>query len=156
MEAQSAESTAIVSVKSELVALAVRRGGLTPIGVLDAARNPASPLHTHFEWEDSEAAEKYRLLQAAVLIRQVRVTVLAPDGEKTATVRAFVSLPSDRLSHTGYRSIEAVLSSQPQRAELLAMAHAELVTFQRKYQVLSELADVFESIDRVLGSVASG
>jgi hypothetical protein len=36
------------------------------------------------------------------------------------------------------------------------MAHAELVTFQRKYQVLSELADVFESIDRVLGSVASG
>jgi hypothetical protein len=146
-------ATEIVSIKSELTALAVARGQLTPRIVLEHARSPDSPLHSHFEWDDGEAAEKFRLLQASFLIRQVRVKVIAPDGEKTAMVRAFVSLPSDRVSGSGYRHVEAVLSTPDHRSEMLACAAAELETFRRKYKLLSELSDVFESIDRTLQAI---
>lgn len=36
-------------------------GRLTPAEVLEEARNPESPLHDQFTWDDTEAAEKYRL-----------------------------------------------------------------------------------------------
>ena len=46
-------------------------GRLTPNGVVEAARDAASPLHYHFEWDDSVAAEQHRLDQARRLITSV-------------------------------------------------------------------------------------
>lgn len=140
-------SQIVSAVRGELIALAAEQETLTPDCVLERARDPSSALHPYFEWDDGEAAEKFRLMQASVLIRQCRVRVIAPDGQKTSVVRAFVSLPSDRIAGAGYRTIESVLDSR--RVELLAMAFGELTAFKRKYETLHELADVFASIDRL-------
>ena len=150
----NSNSQIVSAVRAELVALAAERDTLTPHCVLDRARDPTSPLHPYFEWDDGEAAEKFRLMQASVLIRQCRVRVIAADGQKTSVVRAFVSLPGDRIAGAGYRTIESVLATEPRRAELLAMAFGELTAFKRKYETLHELADVFASIDRTLDGVA--
>lgn len=48
-------------------------GYLTASAVVEAARDPSSPLHGEFEWDDSEAAVRYRLYQARTLIRRVRL-----------------------------------------------------------------------------------
>jgi len=57
---------------TELKCMAVKRSGiLTPSAVVDEARPEDSPLHAAFEWDDSIAAEKYRLEQARRLLRQV-------------------------------------------------------------------------------------
>ncbi len=141
-------------VREELIALASEVGTLTPQQVVERARDASSPLHGYFEWDDDTAAEKFRLMQASFLIRQCRVRVLAADGQKTAVVRAFVSLPSDRIGLGGYRQIETVLATEQQRGELLAMARCELEAFKRKYEALHELADVFGSIDRAFGAKA--
>ena len=56
--------------------IAKRDGGLLrPQAVVDAARPVSSPLHGAFCWNNTEAAQKYRLLQAQQLIRSFRVTV---------------------------------------------------------------------------------
>ena len=34
--------------------------GLTPKNLLDANRDEKAPLHNCFEWDDTEAAERYR------------------------------------------------------------------------------------------------
>lgn len=47
-------------------------GQLTPELVLDAALDPASPLHKAFEWNDERAGHQYRIEQARALIRTVR------------------------------------------------------------------------------------
>jgi hypothetical protein len=52
-----------------------RGGKLTPEQVLDAARPDESPLHGFFEWDDSAAAEAYRIEQARELIRRVRIEI---------------------------------------------------------------------------------
>jgi hypothetical protein len=45
--------------------LAARNGGeLTAAETLEAARDPNSPIHSCFQWDDSLAAEQYRLEQA--------------------------------------------------------------------------------------------
>lgn len=52
-----------------------KAGRLTPAEVVDAARNPKSPLHAYFEWDNDRAADAYRLGQARQLIRSVKITI---------------------------------------------------------------------------------
>jgi hypothetical protein len=69
-------------------------GSLEAAHVLDAARPPESVLHSHFTWDDVEAAEVYRLNQARGLIRRykVRVAYEQASGEvRDVLVRGFVA-----------------------------------------------------------------
>jgi hypothetical protein len=129
--------------------IAEAHGGiLQPKAVVDAARNPNSPLHDAFEWNDSAAAEAYRLYQARQLIRVV--VRYEQVGTKTVPCRVFVSLSNDRKDDDGgYRLVTNVLSDAEQRRQLLADAREEMVRFRDKYRALSELAEVFAAIDRV-------
>jgi len=60
---------------AELRRLEKERGRLYPEDVVNAARAPANPLHEFFEWDNAVAANRWRLQQAAILIRKVKVTV---------------------------------------------------------------------------------
>jgi hypothetical protein len=133
---------------AEMRGLYENNGMLTPEAVLAAASKPNSALHGAFEWDDSEAARKYRLEQARDLIQKVKVQIISSD-EKITYVRAYVSLPSDREGNGGYRSTVKVLSDAEQRAELISLALKELATFRKKYAELSELAAVFEAIEQM-------
>ena len=67
--------TAIVA---ELETIRRNAGGvLRPEDVVSFAADPDTELHSRFEWDDTEAAQQYRLWQARQLIR-VTVTVLPP------------------------------------------------------------------------------
>lgn len=54
-------------------------GDLDPADVVEAARDPASPLHPFFEWNNDEAAEQWRIGQARLLIRRVKIQVTVHD-----------------------------------------------------------------------------
>src|SRR5262245_16182963 len=71
-------------------------GALSPRDVVDAAKNDASPLHPYFEWNDSEAADQWRLEQARRLLR-VRI-VYQPLPQNT---RVVVPLFSSALPNRG-------------------------------------------------------
>lgn len=136
-------------VKVELLRIAQSHGGLLrPADVVQAARPSTSILHPHFEWDDTEAAEKYRLNQARALIR-VTVEYIAPG--RSGPDRVFVSLSPDRSFGRGYRTIVSVLSDSDMRAQLLADAITELETFRRKYARLNELSEVFAAARKVIG-----
>lgn len=64
-------------------------GRLTPSRVLERAANPESALHQHFEWNDSAAARRYRMDQAARLIMRVRVRVV-PHKDEPRLIRAVI------------------------------------------------------------------
>ena len=52
-----------------------REGRLSPSQVVNEARNIHSPLHEVFVWDDTVAAEKYRIVQARQLIRSFKIVV---------------------------------------------------------------------------------
>ena len=119
-------------------------GALSPEEVVRAARPASSPIHDQFEWDDTEAAKRYRLMQAGELLR-VSVEVIEPDGCDPYVVRAFTSLSPERGGKS-YRTSVSVLSNKEMRKQMLADALAELESFERKYATLKELSSVFAAI----------
>lgn len=132
------------SVREALADLAVKHK-LDPVDVVAAARAKSSPLHDFFTWDNTEAAEQYRLIEARKLI-QVHVDVLPG---MTESVQTWVSLRSDRSTGGGYRTIATVMSRKELRDMLLKDALSDLDTWRKKYATLKELAVVFAAHDKL-------
>ena len=79
-----------------------KNGELTTEVVIADARDPDSPLHDHFDWDDEAAADNWRREQARRLIRSVRLVI----HETQTTVRqvAYVRDPSKPKDEGGYVS----------------------------------------------------
>lgn len=138
----------------ELASLVQRHHGyLTPAHVVEFARDPKTHLHDRFTWDDTEAAQNWRLHEAARIIRCA--VVILDNPKMIRRVRAYVSLLPDRFNGRGYRPIKMVLSSGELRAQLLDTALAELQAFQLKYAYLQELSGVFAELEKVQARVAS-
>ncbi len=141
------------TVEQALRDLIKRNGGsITPAIVLQEAKKAKSPLHSHFNWDDSEAANQWRLSQAAELIRKVKVTLVV-SPERTVRVRAFMNVVPKRDSEDEeapssgvYVTVENAMKNH--REEILASARSELNCVKNKYSHLQELSEVWEAIDK--------
>jgi hypothetical protein len=142
-------------VKQTVAELAEKNGGLVhPVDVVEAARDPASPLHSEFEWDDSAAADAFRLVQAGALLRRMKVTVVKEGATpKVVNVRLMHSLPSDRANGGGYRMLPQIVASPELSADLRQQAIRELQAFRRKYEDIAELGPVMKAIEQVTPAV---
>ncbi|MBX6387319.1 MAG: hypothetical protein IRZ07_30805 [Microbispora sp.] len=140
-------------VGERLDAIRERDGGIMAEAVVDDARPVDSPLHPAFEWDDSVAAEKYRLDQARYLIRAV--VIQRPDVEEPRPVRAFVVVKESDGNEV-YTSTITALSDEELRRQVLERALRELDAWRRRYDDLAELAEVLAAADRALETVGSG
>ena len=125
---------------AQKVADEIGSGQITPQEVLEKARDVNSELHKCFEWDDSIAAEKYRLQQARSIIINL---VYAPKKEEEQSVRCF-SLTSKVST---YQPTQQFLVQEDEYQTLLKRALAELEAFKRKYHTLTELESVIEAIE---------
>ena len=123
-------------------------GILRPPDVVEFAGDPETALHSCFTWDDTKAAEEYRLWQARQLIR---VTVLLLPGDDRP-IRAYVSLRQDRsVVGGGYRAMVDMLSDKDGRRAVLAEAKADWEVFAEKHDHLRELAPLFRAGRRLFG-----
>jgi hypothetical protein len=73
-------------------------GVLSPADVVEDARNPNSPLHDLFIWDDTAAAHSYRILQAQTIIRTVvRVSHYERRSQHVVVRTAPYSRPSQQM-----------------------------------------------------------
>ena len=126
---------------------AVSGGLLLPETVVDSARDPKSPLHKHFDWDNTIAAEKWRLEQAGKLLR-ITVEYIDIKGSEVPQ-RVFVSLSDDQKSGGGYRATIDVLSDAKLRKQLLSDAMRDIVIFKNRYGHLKELAQVIRAMKKI-------
>jgi hypothetical protein len=132
--------------------LLMKEGKFNPKHILEFARSENSALHKFFVWDDTEAAEKYRLIQAQRLIIRYELRVVKPEGDPV-TIRQFVSLTTERQRGGGsYRTVEDVMADSALRAQMFTDAKASLASLRRKYAALQELAAVWREIDAALAS----
>ena len=96
-----------------------RKGRLLARDVLDAARDPSSPLHGCFEWDDGRAAEAYRLEQARELIRSIQADVTTQEG----AVRVVRYVQASNPKPEGYQSVPKLRGG----AQARAMMRTELM-----------------------------
>ena len=132
----------------ELKAIAMKHGGvLKPDDVVSFAKDPETSLHAAFDWNDTDAAQKWRIEQARGII-QVAVEIIMVKN-KEISVRVFISPIAARKENGdgGYKLVESLLHNRKGRREILETALSELDVFQKKYNWLSELVKVFEAIE---------
>lgn len=129
-----------------LQAIADRNGNrLTPKAVVEAASDETSPLHPHFEWNDTAAADKYRRSQAQDL---VRIVCHDEPGEKEPKPRAFLSVQDE--GGIAYRPLDTVRKSEPFQEALLASAERDLEAFQKRYRSLADICEIVQTArDRI-------
>jgi hypothetical protein len=120
------------------------KGEITPEDVLNDARNPNSPLHPFFEWDDNLAAEQFRLNQARALIRSVVAVYTRPDLP-AVRARAYSHVAERGAPH--YRETSHALSQEKTRRLVLNRAWNELQAWKERYRHLSEFANLVEVID---------
>lgn len=130
---------------SELKNLAARHGGsLHPEKVVEAAKNKDSILHRCFEWDDTEAGHKYRLIQARLMLN---VAVEVIPGSKIRS-KVFVSLSKDRHHGGGYRTTIDVMNDSQMRQQLLDDAMESMEYFRQKYESIRQLRPIINAIHK--------
>ena len=136
---------------SRITHLAEENGFITPRLVVDDARNPASPLHDYFDWNNKEAAEKWRIEQAKYLIRTISITVI---DEKRPEIRQFYSITStpemDTEEPQVYVTLNTILTDKEKRQEVIAYALRELRGWTERYRQYSELHELIGRVDSEL------
>lgn len=137
------------NLRSILEEIRLENGGLLrPCDMVASAKPKSSPLHDMFEWDNSAAAEQWRLQQARQIINVV-VTV-DPNISGNKKLRAFVSISRDRNeTGGGYRSMVEVISDAEMRKELLKEAMQSLSHWEQKYQDLAELKPIMAAARHV-------
>lgn len=103
---------------SEIAELMESKGGkLTPYEVLIEAKKKNSVLHRFFEWNNTKAAEEYRLSQARYLMRQI-VEVVVFDHTETEQ-RSFFSVTDKKTNTAVYVTVRTATSVKDYRKELI-------------------------------------
>ena len=113
----------------------------TPSRILEYARNENSELHKCFEWDDTVAAEKYRLQQARNIVRNL--VYQEEKKEEPTKLRVFYNQSSTNT----YQPTRVLVRNEDSYKELLMQAKSELRAFKNKYKMLTELEDIFNLID---------
>lgn len=93
-------------VGEELERIRARDGKLETATVVDEARPEGAPLHPVFEWNDSVAADEYRLWQARALVRSVEV---APEKKGEEPAPAYVHVRATGEDPGYYQSVEVAV-----------------------------------------------
>jgi hypothetical protein len=142
-------TTRVEVIETQLRSIWQARGRLLPAEVLNIAADDAHPLHPFFDWDDTTAAYKYRLSQAAGMIRSVKVTVTtARDGDvDDFKIRAWVSARAAGAG-PGYLPEDEVRTRPEQRERVLRQMMRELNAFRRRY---SHMAEFWSAIQDLAG-----
>ena len=117
---------------------------ITPSAVLEEASKPRSPMHKLFEWDDTKAAQEFRLNQARRVIGSLEVTYEKGPDQPVRHLHVTTKAP---MGDTRYLTTVEILSNPDTRNDLLLVCIRDLQAFRRKFSAISELANLIETID---------
>ena len=152
------------TVGSVLETIEQRDGEVTSKAFLEESRPEGSATHSMFEWDDSVAAELYRLRQAAQIINQLEVQVVCEESpveeQRVEIVPAYVNTEpkTSPMVSARFQNVYAAMEDEESRRIVLANAMRELKAFKRKYATISTFAKLFaviEDLDKELKENAS-
>jgi len=133
-----------------------RNGTITPGGVLTDAESERSPLHDFFEWDDTQAAGRWRMNQARYLLRSIHVVLKNKDGEEEQarfTYNIHDTPEDDGDGQRVYCTIQRVLTESDIRTQVIEQAMRQLQSWRNRYQQYSEFSQVFSAIAEIQQSL---
>lgn len=141
-EAKDPDTKAVV-VDRELKKLYEEAGDITPKSVLEKARDKNDPLHKFFLWDDSEAAERYRLEQAYRMLQASKYVAFLQKRKEPVLLRAIVNV--DRGESFKLRN--EVLDDKELRSRFIERKRTELRGWCKSVLDISEFDEIREFIE---------
>jgi hypothetical protein len=115
---------------------------VTAEAVVDLAQKKNSPLHRYFDWNDQSAAHKYRLSQAAKIIKAIVVEI---EGQE---VPAYHHVFIQEMDESQWVTIEKARDTENLWKQVVAQALKEAESWAERYQIYKELTPIVEVINR--------
>ena len=84
----------------------------SPLQIVAAARPKSSPIHKLFEWDDTIAAERFRLSQARNHVNHLEVVIIQEKGERSTKAFHSVIINSGDQKHRAYCHMENVAENE--------------------------------------------
>lgn len=137
------------NLRDHLLDIRAKYGELTPRVIVDEARDPASPLHKEFEWDDAAAADRFRLIQAGQLVVRCRLTFTRADGS-SGSIQQFYSIDR-KNAPVMYEPVDEIAADPLRQKMLLRQAQHEWSQLKARYEHLGEF---FAMIREDLGKSA--
>lgn len=122
-----------------------RDGDLQVRAVVEEARDENSPLHGEFTWEDDEAAERWREVEARNLIRRFKLEIVREDRVIGVNRYTSVEVGNSRA----YRRTEDVAADENFREAYRRRVIAQLEQFADKLRAFEEFSSVVVAIEAV-------
>lgn len=130
---------AAVAVKA-LREIRKKEGGvLTSKMVLEYARDPDHPLHNFFEWDDSLAAERYRLEQAGHLVRHLYAVVVMKDSKKPEALPVRVYMHVKKNGERQYVPYDEIAEAPDLADQVLENTKRDLENIMARYAAYKRL-----------------
>lgn len=115
----------------------------TPQQILEKAKDKNSELHKCFTWDNTEAAEKWRLFQARQVVCNLKITVIEHETPKPTSLRVFYK--TDNIS--GYKPTKLIVKKPDEYEALVKRCRNELMAIKQKFHNISEYEEIWEMIN---------
>ena len=132
--------TLFETILGEVEKIKGKDGIIHPQDLVEISRPFDAPLHDQFEWNDSKAAETYRIWQARQLIAKVKITV--EKVEAPAFVNIKIENEKGAVEEQGYFPIAKVLSNETLKKMAIKEAVREIRYWETKYAQYEELSKI--------------
>lgn len=134
---------------AEEVGLELKKlGTFTPSSLVKIAENKKSPLHKYFEWDDTLAAEAYRLTQARHLVLAIGFD---NDGEFS---RAYESIVIDSVR--AYAPMDLIQKTPALMDQVLQSVLREIIFWKDKHQRYKNIfGGIFDAITEAEATLRS-
>lgn len=120
-------------------------GSLTPQNILDASRPKNSLFHTLFQWDDTLAAENYRLQQARTILNNIEVTVVSDGQPKQISVYEVIK---DTSAAPVYKSINTMSATDVVFIKQRTLK--ELNILKDKLSIYKEFSSVMSGLNQAI------
>jgi len=117
-------------------------GSITPEILVNEAKKRKSPLHAIFEWDDTKAAENYRLQQARILLNNIQVTIITDNESKNISVYEVTSVKD------GYKAIDTFNSDDIEFVKI--GIERDLFYLKKKLSLYKQFDKVLEFINQAI------
>lgn len=109
-------------------------GEVSPAMVVEEAKKKNSPLHNCFEWNNTKAAEKWRIHQARLLLGSI---VINFEYSEAQTIRAFLNIQTPEKQT--YSHIDSIINDE-------AKMQFVIDQLKRKLALISEQLKTYENL----------
>lgn len=116
----------------------------TPQQILEKARDSNTELHKCFTWDDTEAAEKWRISEARAVVRNLKIIEQKLDKQpEPTTIRVFYKTDNE----SGYKPTKLILKKPDEYKTLVERCRSELLAIKQKFNSISEYEEIWEMIN---------